>query len=61
MLHGRHVVNYAGPNAITIYLRSTKTQKIGHAHYDTFGLSLQTNCNEFRAATPCSTYGVTLV
>jgi hypothetical protein len=50
VLHERHVANYAGSNGITIYLPSTKTQKVDRAYYDTLDLSLQTNWNEFLAA-----------
>jgi len=50
VLHERHVANYAGSNGITIYLPSTKTQKVDRAYYDTVDLSLQTNWNEFLTA-----------
>ena len=50
ILHERHVANYAGSHGITIYLPSTKTQKIDRAYYDTLDLSLQTNWNEFLTA-----------
>ena len=50
VLHERHVANYAGSHGITIYLPSTKTQKIDRAYYDTLDLSLQTNWNEFLTA-----------
>lgn len=47
VLHERHVQNYSGAHGITIYMPSTKNQKIDFAYFQTLDFALTTGWDEF--------------